>query len=62
MRRSTKWFQRESSQETLANFSKARTIIKTGPTMKTEPTKPTNAEGKKYFVVGESEVGGEEII
>jgi hypothetical protein len=62
MRRSTKWFQAKSQQDTLANFAKVRTIVKTGPQMKTEPKSPIDPEGNRYFVVGKSEIGGEEVV
>ena len=60
---STDWFHRKASQSSSAGMTKLTTMAKTGPSPSTETrAREEDEEGIKFFVVGESEVGGEEII
>jgi len=62
-RMSTNWFKAKASQSTSAGMSRLSTLAQTGPTPKTETrNRLKDEEGNTFFLVGVSEIGGEEIV
>jgi hypothetical protein len=61
---STNWFKIKSDQQTATNVSRLPVIARTGPTPDTasRENREQDQEGNSFFVVGKSEIGGEEII
>lgn len=60
---STRWFQSKSQQQTAIGVAKLPVIARTGPRPDNSTSdRKQDEEGNSFFIVGESEIGGEEII
>ena len=64
MNLATRWFQRSAQQDTLTRVSTLPTLMRLGPNLQasTEQKKKEDSNQEKYFIAGESEVGGEEVV
>lgn len=60
---STNWFNIKSQQQTAVNVARLPVIARTGPKPQgSRNNRQQDNDGNKFFVVGESVVGGEEIV
>lgn len=62
MKKSDRWFNNKASQDTRAGIANLPVLVRTGPYNVSEPHMDRNAQGQKHFKVGQSEVGGEEVV
>ncbi len=63
MRRSEAWFSNKNSQEALEEgVALYPTVVVVGPNSNAQPVTDRNSKGEEIFVVGKSEVGGDEVI
>lgn len=62
MKKSQRWFEARSAQDVRSRVSTLPLLAKAGPNATSEPKPDSNAEGKGYFKVGKSIVGGEEVV
>ena len=60
--RRTSWFTRNSQQSLSAKLATFPTINKSGPVPVLTESKTTKPPSEKYFVVGKTKVGGEEVV
>ena len=62
MKRSIRWFNQRSTQNTRTRIADLPILISTGPSAQINEERRVNEDGDEFFVVGESEVGGEEVV
>lgn len=62
MKKSQRWFETRNTQDTRSRVATLPVLAKAGPNTASEPKPDSNTEGKGYFRVGKSVVGGEEIV
>jgi hypothetical protein len=63
MKKSLQWFTRNSQQVVMAKVSSIPTIARTGPSNRNSSVDVvTKKPGENIFIVGESEVGGEDRV
>lgn len=62
MRKSDLWFESKASQDTRSRMATLQVLGRVGPDNAAEPPREKNDKGEKFFKVGESVVGGEEVI
>jgi hypothetical protein len=56
------WFARSSQQGVSAKIATFPALAKSGPVPVLIESKPTKTVEEKYFVVGKTKIGGEEIV
>jgi hypothetical protein len=56
------WFQKNTQQGVFMKIAAIPTLNKNGPTQVLTDNKKPKSPDDKYFVVGKSKVGGEEVI
>lgn len=62
MRKPTQWFVKNTQQAVMSKVSVMPVIARTGPSARSGRQTTTVKTGEKVFVVGESEVGGEDRV
>lgn len=63
MKKSFQWFSRNTQQAVMSKVSSLPTIARTGPSnRKSSVDVVTKKPGENLFIVGESEVGGEDRV
>ena len=62
MKRSDRWFTEKAVQDTRTNVATLPVLARVGPDNPSEPTSDRNEKNERYFEVGKSKVGEEEVI
>ena len=62
MKRSDRWWTSRAVQDTRTRVATLPVLARVGPDNPAEPTRDRNEKDEKYFEVGKSEVGGEEVV
>jgi len=62
MKRSDRWFLSRATQDTRTRVATLPVLAQLGPNNTSEPTRDRNQKDEKYFEVGKSEIGGEEVV
>jgi hypothetical protein len=63
MKKSTQWFAKNAQQTVMSKISSIHTFARTGPSNRKSSTDvKTKILGENLFIVGESEVGGEDRV
>lgn len=62
MKKPAQWFDKKSQQSIMSRVSTFPLIVRTGPNSKSVQEKTAVKPGEKVFVVGESEVGGDDRV
>ena len=56
------WFVSRSDQRTFSRVSRLPVLARTGTSLPSNVKKDKNKDGKPFFIVGRSKVGGEEVV
>lgn len=62
MRTSHNWFQGKSEQNTFSRLAELPTMVLSGPGMGAHRPREKNKDDNGFFVVGKTEIGGEEVV
>jgi hypothetical protein len=64
MKNSIRWFNKNAEQSTRKNFESTKVISMMGPHCQSQVSQYEieKVNNEKYFIVGDSEIGGEEVV
>jgi len=62
VKRSVKWFNKRAEQNTNSRISELPLLMSLGPSSQINEQRKTDSENNKFFRVGDSEIGGEEVV
>lgn len=60
--RSSQWYNNRSQQSFLGDVPRVPTIVRVGPTGSSGTQRSKKVSDEKYFIVGRSQIGGEEVV
>jgi hypothetical protein len=62
-KRSQRWFRQHSYQQTYGRVAEIPSIVIHGPNIQNKgEQRPNTPDGQKRFVVGQTKIGGEEVV